>query len=56
VVEVEHDTLGPLTLPGPPLRFFDRSGREVTRSEHQAPPTLDRDGAAVRAWLAEDRA
>src|SRR6476660_6130895 len=27
VVEVEHDTLGPLTLPGPPLRFFDRSGR-----------------------------
>jgi crotonobetainyl-CoA:carnitine CoA-transferase CaiB-like acyl-CoA transferase len=56
VVQVEHDTLGPLTLPGPPLRFFDRSGREVTRSEHQAPPTLDRDGAAVRAWLAEDRA
>jgi len=54
VVEVEHDTLGPLTLPGPPLRFFDRSGGEVTRTEHQAPPTLDRDGAAVRAWLEGD--
>jgi crotonobetainyl-CoA:carnitine CoA-transferase CaiB-like acyl-CoA transferase len=53
-VSVEHDTLGPLTLPGPPLRFFDRTGAEVTRTEHRAPPTLDADGAAVRAWLDEE--
>ena len=24
---------------------------EVTRHEHAAPPTLDEDGAAIRAWL-----
>ncbi len=53
-ISVEHDTLGPLTLPGPPLRFFDRTGAEVTRTEHRPPPTLDADGAAVRAWLDEE--
>ena len=50
-IEVEHGTLGRLTLPGPPLRFFDRYGGEVTRDEHAAPPTLDQHGAAVRDWL-----
>jgi formyl-CoA transferase len=50
-IEVEHGTLGRVTLPGPPLRFFDRSGGEVTRDEHAAPPTLDQHGAAVRDWL-----
>jgi formyl-CoA transferase len=55
LVEVGHATLGQLTLPGPPLRFFadgDDGGLvEVTRRAHEAPPTLDEDGAAVRAWL-----
>jgi len=51
LVEVDHPTLGPLTLPGPPLRFFDGDGTEVTRRHHDAPPTLDEDGAAIRAWL-----
>ncbi|NUO89379.1 MAG: CoA transferase [Dermatophilaceae bacterium] len=54
LVEVEHPTLGALTLPGPPLRFFDGDGTEVTRREHAAPPTLDEDGAAIRAWLKEE--
>jgi crotonobetainyl-CoA:carnitine CoA-transferase CaiB-like acyl-CoA transferase len=53
-IEVEHGTLGRLTLPGPPLRFFDRYGAEVTRDEHSAPPTLDQHGAAVRDWLARE--
>jgi crotonobetainyl-CoA:carnitine CoA-transferase CaiB-like acyl-CoA transferase len=53
VVDVDHATLGRLQLAGPPLRFFDVDGREVTRTAHTAPPTLDGDGAAVRAWLAE---
>jgi crotonobetainyl-CoA:carnitine CoA-transferase CaiB-like acyl-CoA transferase len=53
VIEVEHSTLGRLELAGPPLRFFDADGHEVTRTTHTAPPTLDGDGAAVRAWLAE---
>ena len=52
LVEVEHDTLGTVTLPGPPLRFFDADGAETTRREHRAPPTLDADGSAIRAWAA----
>ena len=52
LIEVDHPTLGPLTLPGPPLRFFEGTGAEVTRRHHAAPPTLDEDGAAIRAWLA----
>ena len=46
---VTHATLGELTLPGPPLRFFDRTGAEVTRTEHLAPPTLDQHGDALRS-------
>ena len=53
LIDVDHATLGRLQLAGPPLRFFDTGGREVTRTTHTAPPTLDGDGAAVRAWLAE---
>jgi crotonobetainyl-CoA:carnitine CoA-transferase CaiB-like acyl-CoA transferase len=55
LVDVEHETLGHLSLPGPPLRFFASSGDETTRSEHKAPPALDADGAAVRRWLLETR-
>ncbi len=53
LIDVEHATLGRLTLPGPPLRFFDRHGGEVTRDRHDAPPTLDGHGEAVRQWLRE---
>jgi crotonobetainyl-CoA:carnitine CoA-transferase CaiB-like acyl-CoA transferase len=48
LIEVDHAALGPVTLPGPPLRF-DVGGR----TEHRPPPTLDQHGAAIRAWLAE---
>jgi formyl-CoA transferase len=54
LVDVDHATLGPVTLPGPPLRFFtaDPDGeQEVTRRSHTPPPTLGEHGAAVRAWL-----
>jgi crotonobetainyl-CoA:carnitine CoA-transferase CaiB-like acyl-CoA transferase len=51
LVDVEHPVLGTVTLPGPPLRFFDASGSEVTRTAHTAPPTLDEHGEAVRSWL-----
>ena len=54
VVDVDHATLGSVTLPGPPLRFFDAAGAEVTRTGHQAPPTLDQHGDSVRRWLEED--
>ena len=51
LIDVEHPTLGPLTLPGPPLRFFDAAGKETTRSDHAAPPLLDQHGEALRSWL-----
>jgi crotonobetainyl-CoA:carnitine CoA-transferase CaiB-like acyl-CoA transferase len=54
LIDVDHATLGPITLPGPPLRFFDPAdGSERTRVDHLAPPTLDGDAAAIRAWLAQ---
>ena len=51
VIEVEHATLGRVTLPGPPLRFFDTKGEETTRTLHSAPPALGADNEAVRNWL-----
>ena len=54
LVDVDHATLGPLTLPGPPLRFFDTTGdgeRETTRNGHAAPPVLGEHDVAVRSWL-----
>jgi crotonobetainyl-CoA:carnitine CoA-transferase CaiB-like acyl-CoA transferase len=59
LVDVEHATLGRLSLPGPPLRFFtaDADGEtETTRRTHAAPPVLGADGDAIRAWLAGDGA
>lgn len=46
LIDVEHTALGPITLPGPPLRF-DRGGR----TEHLAPPLLDQHGPQIRDWL-----
>lgn len=54
LIPVEHATLGPLTLPGPPLRFFDGDDRELPRRDHAAPPTLDQHGAALRAEFGLD--
>ena len=56
LVDVEHPVLGTVQLPGPPLRFFDADGSEVTRTRHAAPPTLDEHGQSVRRWLEEDGA
>ncbi|HET6740548.1 MAG TPA: CoA transferase [Kribbella sp.] len=50
LIDVDHSTLGPLRLPGPPLRFFDGE-QERTPGGHRPPPTLDEHGAAIRAWL-----
>lgn len=55
LVEVAHDTLGRVELPGPPLRFFDADGRETTRSSHRPPPTLNGDSAEVRSWAMAGR-
>ena len=56
VVDVEHSALGPIRLPGPPIRFFDVDAdgeTERSRTEHDAPPLLDEHGPAIRRWLAE---
>lgn len=49
LIDVEHATLGTITLPGPPLRFFDPDGTERTRREHSAPPVLGADNHLVAA-------
>jgi len=51
LVDVEHPSLGRVTLPGPPLRFFDSTGAETSSREHMAPPVLDQHGLSVREWL-----
>ena len=45
LVDVEHPTLGPVTLPGPPLRFFDaRRTRRPPAATTARPPLLDQHG------------
>ena len=46
LVDVEHSSLGTITLPGPPLRFDGAEG-----GTHRPPPRLDEHSAEVRAWL-----
>ncbi len=46
LVEVEHPSLGALTLPGPPLRY-DTGGR----SYHQPPPMLGEHTEQILGWL-----
>lgn len=55
MVEVEHESLGRITLPGPPLRFFSVDGMEVTKNCHSAPPLLGADNAVITGWLSEAR-
>jgi crotonobetainyl-CoA:carnitine CoA-transferase CaiB-like acyl-CoA transferase len=53
VISVDHPVLGRIDLPGPPLRFDDRSSSSP--AAHLPPPTLGQHDAKIRAWLAEDR-
>ncbi len=53
VIEVDHPVLGPIELPGPPLRFFDHDGTEETRTQHAPPPTLGQHDETIRRWLDE---
>ncbi len=52
LIDVEHPVLGPIQLPGPPLRFFESAGQEWHRT-HTAPPTLGQHTDEVLNWLAE---
>ncbi len=53
LVEVEHPTLGPVRLPGPPLRFDDNAYAGA-RERHLPPPRLGEHDASVRAWLDDE--
>ncbi|GJF35223.1 CoA transferase [Kitasatospora sp. NE20-6] len=57
LVDVEHQSLGKITLPGSALRTFtvDTAGAETetTRVDHAPPPVLDADADAIRDWLNE---
>jgi crotonobetainyl-CoA:carnitine CoA-transferase CaiB-like acyl-CoA transferase len=48
LIDVQHASLGPIQLPGPPLRFFEVDGEtetETTLQHHQAPPQLGADNS-----------
>jgi crotonobetainyl-CoA:carnitine CoA-transferase CaiB-like acyl-CoA transferase len=53
LIDVKHATLGPVTLPGPPLRFFAPDGRETTPRDHSGPPVLDEHASSIREWLGD---
>jgi formyl-CoA transferase len=52
LMQVDHPTLGPVTLPGSPLRFTGGNGREHDVPAG-APPRLGEHDAAVRSWLGQ---
>ncbi|GII78757.1 CoA transferase [Sphaerisporangium rufum] len=51
LVTVDHPVLGPIELPGSPLRFDG-----APPAEHLAPPALGQDNDAVLGWLAKREA
>ena len=55
LIDVDHATLGTITLPGPPLRFFDPNGAELTRRRHTAPPVLGADNDLIAATVQAER-
>lgn len=52
LVDVDHPTLGPIQLPGSPLRFDDNHYSSA-RARHLPPPRLGEHNDAVHAWLHE---
>ncbi|MFJ9062215.1 CaiB/BaiF CoA transferase family protein [Streptomyces sp. NPDC102409] len=55
LLDVEHQSLGKISLPGSALRTYtvdaDGAETETTRVSHRPPPVLDADAQAVRGWL-----
>jgi formyl-CoA transferase len=50
VVDVDHTSLGPVSLPGPPLRYDDNAYAGA-REQHLPPPRLGEHNESVLAWL-----
>jgi crotonobetainyl-CoA:carnitine CoA-transferase CaiB-like acyl-CoA transferase len=53
LIDVDHASVGRITLPGPALRF-DSNAFAGARREHAAPPILDQHGDEIRTWLDRD--
>ena len=53
LIDVDHPLLGPIQLPGPPLRFFNGTGAEWHR-RHTAPPLLGEHTKEILDWLTAD--
>ena len=54
LIDVQHASLGPIQLPGPPLRYFDVSSDgevEATPRHHQPPPLLGASNTSLDSWL-----
>ena len=52
VLDLDHPVLGPIEVPGPPIRFDDNA-HAGGRAEHRAPPALGEHNESVRRWLDE---
>ena len=52
VLDIDHPVLGPIEIPGPPIRLDDNA-YAGGRAEHLAPPALGQHNESVRAWLDE---
>jgi len=50
LVDVDHPSVGPVQLPGPPLRF-DKNPYAGGREKHLPPPRLGEHDESVRSWL-----
>jgi crotonobetainyl-CoA:carnitine CoA-transferase CaiB-like acyl-CoA transferase len=51
VIEVDDPVVGPIELPGPPIRFGERP-HAGGRDAHHSPPRLGEHNTPVREWLA----
>jgi crotonobetainyl-CoA:carnitine CoA-transferase CaiB-like acyl-CoA transferase len=57
LIDIQHASLGPIQLPGPPLRFFDISEEievETTLQHHYPPPLLGASNTSLDTWLGTD--
>jgi len=52
LIDVEHESAGPISLPGPALRLDDNP-HAGDRVVHLPPPLLGQHDQSVRAWLDE---
>jgi crotonobetainyl-CoA:carnitine CoA-transferase CaiB-like acyl-CoA transferase len=55
VLDIDHPVLGPIEIPGPPIRLDDNA-YAGGRPDHLPPPALGQHNESVRAWLDEQDA